>query len=180
MSYKVSLWVGYKAREEVKKNLFSITLFLTVIYMNGSDEPRFRIIFSVLLILFGLIRGYYARRGQSSGIRVSMQERWDELVKYEGRTNVLLRVIGFLVLIIAVILYIAHPQWMEWPTIPIPEWLRWLGVGLGAASLPLLIWVQHVLGKYFSYNLELRENHKLVTDGPYHWVRHPIYTVIII
>lgn len=49
MSYKVSLWVGYKAREEVKKNLFSITLFLTVIYMNGSDEPRFRIIFSVLL-----------------------------------------------------------------------------------------------------------------------------------
>lgn len=32
------------------------------------------------------------------------------------------------------------------------------------------------LGRFFTYELALRDDHKLVTDGPYGLVRHPGYT----
>jgi protein-S-isoprenylcysteine O-methyltransferase Ste14 len=36
------------------------------------------------------------------------------------------------------------------------------------------------LGTHFTYNLSIRDNHKLITTGPYHVVRHPSYTGSII
>jgi protein-S-isoprenylcysteine O-methyltransferase Ste14 len=35
-----------------------------------------------------------------------------------------------------------------------------------------------VLGKEWSPQLQLREDHHLVTTGPYAWIRHPIYTAM--
>ncbi|KAA1475607.1 hypothetical protein DENSPDRAFT_842399 [Dentipellis sp. KUC8613] len=32
------------------------------------------------------------------------------------------------------------------------------------------------LGRFFTFELALRDKHKLVTSGPYGWVRHPSYT----
>jgi protein-S-isoprenylcysteine O-methyltransferase Ste14 len=54
-------------------------------------------------------------------------------------------------------------------------------VGLGVLSLPLLIWVHHTLGRHWSTNLQLKQNHTLITEiteGPYRWVRHPMYTAL--
>jgi len=36
------------------------------------------------------------------------------------------------------------------------------------------------LGRQFTYDIVLRENHKLVTTGPYSIVRHPSYTALIV
>jgi protein-S-isoprenylcysteine O-methyltransferase Ste14 len=36
------------------------------------------------------------------------------------------------------------------------------------------------LGKLFTYDLALRNNHKLVTTGPYSIVRHPSYTAALV
>ena len=58
------------------------------------------------------------------------------------------------------------------------SWSQWLGVGLGAAGLILLVWVHHTLGRRWSTNLQLREEHTLVTGGPYRWARHPMYTAL--
>jgi protein-S-isoprenylcysteine O-methyltransferase Ste14 len=63
-------------------------------------------------------------------------------------------------------------------SLPFPAWLRWVGAALGAASLPLLAWVQTALEKYWSALLHLRQEHKLITNGPYRWVRHPMYTAL--
>jgi protein-S-isoprenylcysteine O-methyltransferase Ste14 len=49
---------------------------------------------------------------------------------------------------------------------------------MGLASLPLIVWVQQALGSNFSTTLHVREEHTLVTHGPYRWVRHPMYTVL--
>jgi protein-S-isoprenylcysteine O-methyltransferase Ste14 len=46
--------------------------------------------------------------------------------------------------------------------------------------LPFLVWVQHSLGKHWSTQLRLRENHMLVTSGLYRRVRHPMYTVLFV
>ncbi|PCH37527.1 hypothetical protein WOLCODRAFT_110034 [Wolfiporia cocos MD-104 SS10] len=36
------------------------------------------------------------------------------------------------------------------------------------------------LGRHFTYSLTVRENHKLITSGPYSVVRHPAYTASVV
>jgi len=51
--------------------------------------------------------------------------------------------------------------------------------GLGAAILALAVWLfwrSHAdLGRNWSPSLQLREEHELVTEGVYRWIRHPMY-----
>ncbi|KAF5391092.1 hypothetical protein D9757_003151 [Collybiopsis confluens] len=35
------------------------------------------------------------------------------------------------------------------------------------------------LGRLFTFELRIQEEHELITDGPYAWVRHPSYTALI-
>jgi protein-S-isoprenylcysteine O-methyltransferase Ste14 len=62
--------------------------------------------------------------------------------------------------------------------IPLPDEWRWAGVGLGLVGLGLWTWTQVVLGKEYSPQLQLREQHRLVTSHPYTRVRHPMYTAV--
>lgn len=52
----------------------------------------------------------------------------------------------------------------------------WLGVLVIVASLVLFRVTHKQLGRMWSVTLELRDNHKLVTDGLYRYVRHPMYS----
>ncbi|KAH7927993.1 ICMT-domain-containing protein, partial [Leucogyrophana mollusca] len=38
------------------------------------------------------------------------------------------------------------------------------------------IWAIRTLGRHFTFELSIKKDHKLVTDGPYSFVRHPSYT----
>ena len=49
-------------------------------------------------------------------------------------------------------------------------------MGLGIGTLPLFVWTHEALGKNWSADLVIKEEHALVTGGPYRWVRHPMYT----
>lgn len=57
---------------------------------------------------------------------------------------------------------------------------RWWAVALGAVIFALALWVfrrsHKELGRNWSITLEIRERHALVCDGPYAFVRHPMYT----
>ncbi len=57
-----------------------------------------------------------------------------------------------------------------------PDWLRWLGVITLAAGITLLGLAHYHLGKSFHSLVVSKEEHQLVTSGPYRWIRHPIYT----
>lgn len=50
---------------------------------------------------------------------------------------------------------------------------------LSFASVWLGLWAVRTLGKQWSYEARLIEGHQLVTQGPYAWVRHPIYTAML-
>ena len=80
--------------------------------------------------------------------------------------------------IVGILAFFYRPSLLGWAELPLPEWLRWLGVILGLASLLLILWVQSALGINFSGTLHLRAEHSLVTHGPYRRVRHPMYTVM--
>ena len=46
--------------------------------------------------------------------------------------------------------------------------------------MALIWWVQWALGSNFSTTLHVRDEHTLVTHGPYRWVRHPMYAVLYV
>lgn len=52
-----------------------------------------------------------------------------------------------------------------------------LGALMMGISIPLLYWVHHSLGRYFSARLVLQDDHQIIQNGPYRWIRHPMYTV---
>lgn len=62
--------------------------------------------------------------------------------------------------------------------IPISEGWRWLGFVLGLCMDALFVWIHHMLGQNWAVGVLVKEHHRLVTAGPYRWVRHPMYSVL--
>jgi protein-S-isoprenylcysteine O-methyltransferase Ste14 len=79
---------------------------------------------------------------------------------------------------VGVITYMVDPSRMAWSSMPLPLWLRWAGVAVGAASGCLLVWTLVNLGKNLTDTVVTRKVHTLVTVGPYRWVRHPFYDAV--
>jgi protein-S-isoprenylcysteine O-methyltransferase Ste14 len=59
---------------------------------------------------------------------------------------------------------------------PFQQVLAWLGAVTLPLALLLFFRTHRRLGRYWSVTLEIRENHGLVTDGIYRFVRHPMYS----
>jgi|SRR6185437_15625468 protein-S-isoprenylcysteine O-methyltransferase Ste14 len=62
---------------------------------------------------------------------------------------------------------------------PLPSvWLA--GVLLTAAGLALAFWARYHLGRNWSGQITLKEGHTLICTGPYRYLRHPIYSGILL
>jgi len=72
------------------------------------------------------------------------------------------------------------PQWISpylaRPFLPQGGIFFYLGYAVLVAGLSLGIWARRVLGRNWSGRVTIKEEHELVTSGPYRWVRHPIYS----
>jgi len=55
-----------------------------------------------------------------------------------------------------------------------------LAVLAGAAGLGITLWARIVLGRNWSGSITHKEDHELVERGPYGFVRHPIYTGMLL
>lgn len=97
----------------------------------------------------------------------------------EGR-GLRLRVMWLLPWMAAPFFYLLHPPSMNWSALDLPGGWRWLGVWLGACCVLLIVRVHRSLGANFTPALRLREQHTLVTSGPYRYVRHPMYTAAVL
>ncbi len=60
------------------------------------------------------------------------------------------------------------------------EWLQLFGLIVTYAGLALAIWARLTLADNWSGRITVKVGHQLVTSGPYAFVRHPIYTGILI
>ena len=56
----------------------------------------------------------------------------------------------------------------------------WAMVWLAAAGFLFAWWARIYLGRLWSGSITRKEGHRVVDTGPYRFVRHPIYTGIII
>lgn len=66
--------------------------------------------------------------------------------------------------------------WPRFANYAFNPWQAALGVAVFALSLRLFRLTHKQLGRQWSVTLEVREQHKLVSDGVYRLVRHPMYS----
>lgn len=60
------------------------------------------------------------------------------------------------------------------------DMLTFFGVGLSWAGVAVAIWARYHLGKYWSSQVTIKEDHKLIRTGPYARIRHPIYSGLVL
>ncbi|MFX1369849.1 MAG: methyltransferase [Promethearchaeota archaeon] len=133
----------------------------------------FRISFIVLYL------GYFASRlipsRKSPTVSRSREERWATL-KAEGTLAIVSMILATYGNMIIAALYLFNVPWIWWSYLFLPIEIRVLGIAFSVISVIYLYWAGKVLAEHFSYTLEVQEEQKLVTEGPYRRVRHPIYT----
>lgn len=131
-------------------------------------ENTFRLLYATGLVAGSVIRALYTRRHKREEIADHRRSRLE--ISLMAITS-----LGFIVIPVS---YLLSP-WLDFADYGLPTWARlgvgWLGAALFAAALWLL-WRSHVdLGENWSPQLEIRQEHSLVTRGMYRYVRHPMY-----
>ena len=54
------------------------------------------------------------------------------------------------------------------------------GILLTAAGIAFAIWARFYLGQNWSSAVSIKVGHQLIRTGPYQWVRHPIYSGLLV
>jgi protein-S-isoprenylcysteine O-methyltransferase Ste14 len=138
-----------------------------------TTESTFRLAFVILLAALFAMRFYFMIKVRRAGERLMPDK---QAVAREGGRGVLIaRVTMFFLLIAFLVMYIIGMAWIELFAFPLPAWLRWAGFGLGLLSVAFWTWTQIHLDTQWSAQLQLRQDHHLVTTGPYARIRHPLY-----
>jgi protein-S-isoprenylcysteine O-methyltransferase Ste14 len=89
----------------------------------------------------------------------------------------------FLASLVLVAVLIARRRWPPWLMLQVVPggWTRYgCAVFLVIVGMAFSIWARAVLGTNWSGVVALKVDHELVVRGPYRWVRHPIYTGILV
>jgi len=133
------------------------------------NENIFRILAAVLLFTAIGISTYFRRKAdRDTGEKISRN--------VDGNIFATLIKLGGLVLWFSPLVYLINPGWMAWSKIGLPDEVRWLGVALGILCVLGIYWLFSSIGSGITPTSATRKEHKLVTTGPYRWIRHPLYT----
>lgn len=145
--------------------------------MNVTEELIFRVIFSTLWVVFvvGLASVRYStkeHKDKQPGKQPALRER---------RLYFIARALLAPFWWAGIILYLGFPNWTMYLSIPLLDWFRLVMVGVGALGIFLTLWGWQTLGKNWVHCLDQKEFQQrktatLVTSGPYHYVRHPMYS----
>jgi protein-S-isoprenylcysteine O-methyltransferase Ste14 len=136
---------------------------------------NFRIISFVLLVGMLSVRMIFNMRLRQQGERI-MPDRG--AIRREGVGLFAIRFVMLFVLMVILVLYAIHHPWIVALDFNLAAWLRWVGFAIGLLSIILTFWTEIALGRQFSPQLQLRQQHQLITSGPYAYVRHPLYTAL--
>jgi protein-S-isoprenylcysteine O-methyltransferase Ste14 len=99
--------------------------------------------------------------------------------RLEPLASRILRVVMFLVAIVLLSTNRIPLSWLYLQPWPQGFWPFWLGAAVTVAGLLFAIWAREHLGRNWSRSVTIKQDHELITSGPYAVVRHPIYTGIL-
>ena len=130
-----------------------------------------KVILIIVYSLFSIIRIEYYRRTKKAGYKTIIEERR----KYPIWLSIFICYTVFTFFV-----YILFPQALVWAKVPLPSWLRLVGAFIAVMALVWFIWIHRSLGNNLSVRLKIKDSQELVTDGPYRWIRHPMYTAFFV
>jgi protein-S-isoprenylcysteine O-methyltransferase Ste14 len=143
-------------------------------FVNSTDivvdhDNTFRLAYFVVVAVFLPFGMYYRIRS----VTTERLDRWQEgaLILFGLRLSAVPMFIGG-------VTWMINPEWMAWSAMPIPAWLRWLGIAFVATSCALVVWTFSNLGRNLTDTVVTRRDHTLIVSGPYRYVRHPFYVAI--
>ena len=133
-----------------------------------SGEEIFRMLTALAFGTAFLVVWAYRRRAQAG-------ERYD--LRHESWPIALALRVGGLGIWLFPPTYVFVPSWVDWAGMNLPSGLRWAAAGVALFIVPPLVaWAQRHLGHNVTTTVVTKEDHQLVTSGPYRWIRHPLYT----
>jgi len=62
---------------------------------------------------------------------------------------------------------------------PLPHWLLYPGLTMFLLGLAVTVWAYHTLGRFFSLEVQVQREHRVVNTGPYRLLRHPGYAGVL-
>lgn len=124
-----------------------------------------KIVFCVMAVAWYVIRLPHELRSKRTPVARNVRDWWETTLLGISLSG--LGLIPFL--------YVAtgFPTFAERPFVP---FLAWLGAVLAIGALLMFRLTHKALGRNWSVSLQVRENHRLIQDGVYGRVRHPMYT----
>jgi protein-S-isoprenylcysteine O-methyltransferase Ste14 len=136
-----------------------------------TDEQTFRAVCIAIVLVAMPVGAYHRLRANRVGakIRHEAEPRW---------MRVTLKLMAIVAGGVVVLWFVRPSVLLGWAHVALPAWLRWIGAGMMASSVPLVWWTFHTLGHNLTDTVETRANSFLVTGGPYRFVRHPFYTTV--
>jgi protein-S-isoprenylcysteine O-methyltransferase Ste14 len=97
---------------------------------------------------------------------------------YQPRSAIRFAVlVGFIILLV---LSRHGPPWLRRDLYSPTTAVKTFGLVLCVAGLAISIWARRILGTNWSANPTLKEGHELIILGPYRYVRHPIYSGLLL
>lgn len=129
----------------------------------------------VAFLLVWTVLAFNVKRDIQNGQRGARREYW-----------ILRLVVAWLLVFFAlrVATGTAHYTNLRWifslSIFPKEQILGWISAIFAVVGICVAIWARVYLGRNWSSRPAVKEGHELVTTGPYAYVRHPIYTGVIL
>jgi protein-S-isoprenylcysteine O-methyltransferase Ste14 len=108
---------------------------------------------------------------------------WLRTKQTQERANFASRLLyGIPVLVAFYLLFGDHIPfaWLQWRMFPRNAWVEGLAVLVTAAGIAFAIWARFYIGENWSSAVSIKVGHQLIRTGPYAWVRHPIYSGLLL
>ncbi len=90
------------------------------------------------------------------------------------------RLAGLRVGIILIVLLLLRGKALKGQVATNDPWLQGIGLAVFLLGLALAVWARVYLGRNWGMPMSQKADPELVTSGPYHRIRHPIYSGIIL
>jgi protein-S-isoprenylcysteine O-methyltransferase Ste14 len=133
-----------------------------------SQEIWIRLAVFLAMLATFTISGYFRTKADKTDRKVSTKE--------ENQPLMHVRNAGALLMYGSILVFLVYPRLIAWGQLDLPLGLRWGAVALLYMMVPAFYWQLSSLNNNITRTVAIREQHQLITAGPYKYIRHPLYT----
>ena len=129
--------------------------------------------YAVLIAIFALAVGVQSV-GDPQGIRGGEGEAGKLVIRQR-----LVRV-GLILILYLVLVFLPYADRRSIGILEVSRGVRWIGLFFSGIGLGLVFWSGVALGRMYSQDVTIQKDHRLVTNGPYRYIRHPRYLGVMV